>query len=169
MLRYSLRGMLVFIAFIAVGTASLRYASLLISGSLWLAWLVFLMVTVFGIIYRKGPERAFWLGCCVFGWSFAAYCYFSQGKVTAVDFAIQSAYDAISWTKRVDVQTAQTHSQLGGRALMGGGAPTVTIYLPLELPFKQAASALVGVAITIVGGLIAKWFHATRDREPVKP
>jgi hypothetical protein len=162
-LRFSLRWLLVFVAFLAVGIVSLRYASPLISGCLSVSWLVFLMVAVLGAIYRRKRQRAFWVGCCVFGWSFAAYGTVSGEKTTALDQAIRSVYGRITWTTTVDPATAQALAKNGERVFFDGFKSVATF--PPEEPFLLAAETLVGLVIALIGGVVSQWFHATSDRE----
>jgi hypothetical protein len=162
-LRFSLRWLFIFVAFVAVGLVSLRYASFLISGCLSVVWLLFLMVSILGAIYRREQRRAFWVGCCVFGWCFAASGTVSGDKTTALDQAIQSVYEKIQWNTRADSATVQAHFQSGGRTVMGG--PTNIVYFPREAPFKKAAETLVGFVVAFIGGVVAQWFYASRDRD----
>lgn len=162
-LRFSLRWLLLFVAFVAVGLLSLQYASFLFSGCLWVVWLAFLMVAILGAVYRRKQRRAFWLGCCVFGWSFAAFGTVSGDKTTALDQAIQSVYEKIEWNTRADSATAQAHFQSGGKAVMGG--PINIVYFPREKPFKNAVETLVGFVVAFIGGVVAQWFYASRDRD----
>ncbi|HVA45072.1 MAG TPA: hypothetical protein VNH11_01690 [Pirellulales bacterium] len=161
-IRFSLRSLLLFAAFVAIGTVSLRYASGMLSNCLWVAWLMFLAVTIVGVIYRRERERAFWVGCCIFGWAFAAHAHLFYGNATVHEL-IQSTYRSISWSTTVDVDTALAHRERGGSSITNGNAPA-TIFFPLEDPFKKAASVLFGGVVAVGGGLIAQWFHATRDR-----
>jgi hypothetical protein len=160
--RFSLRWLLLFVAFVAVGTFSLRYASFFISGCLSVVWLLFLMVVILGAIYRRKQRRAFWLGCCVFGWCFAVYGIVSGDKTTELDQVIQSAYDEFKWSIEVAPATAVAYRESGGTAVIG---PTSTIYLPRETPFKHAAVTLAEFVIAFIGGFVAQWFYASRDRD----
>ena len=164
--RFSLRRLLAFVAFVAVGIVSLRNASYLVSGFLSIAWLVFLMVTVLGAVYRKEQRRAFWIGCCVFGWSFAVSDHL-PGTKTAFNQTIHPAYDAIKWTVQVDRATAQAHAESGGEAMFSGRG-LVSITFPRQMPFMDVANTLTGFVIAFVGGVVAQWFHLTRD-QPAPP
>lgn len=166
--RFSLRWLLAFVTFVAVAVASLRYASYQICSCWWAAWLLFLAATVLGAIYRARRERAFWLGCCVFGWTFAAHASIFpilEVKNSPLAYAIQSVYDSVSWTIVVDGEAALEHRELGGRALTGGPAVPASIWFPLEHPFKSTLVVMGGFSAAIIGGLVAQWFHATQDRK----
>lgn len=158
--RFSLRWLLAAVAFIAVGLVSLRYASKLASDCLFIAWFALLLIAVLGIAYRRECQRAFWFGYCVFGWSFAAYVYFGHGN-TICDRAIQSAYDSVTWSQPAPQKVYLAHQQSGGVGQQLG--VSYRIYFPRLFPFLSAGRSLSGMIIAILGGLIAKWFHATRD------
>lgn len=162
MAQFSLRWLLVFVAFVAGGTITLRYASQIMSACLSIAWLVFLMAAVLGAIYRRERQRAFWVGCCVFGWSFAAYGTLSGEKATAFDQAIEATFNAVSWNMKVDNAAGNAHARSGGKVFSDGRQ--LTAYFPAEQPFKQAAKTLVSFLIAFLGGLAAQWFYATRDQ-----
>jgi hypothetical protein len=83
-------------------------------------------------------------------------------KTTELDQVIQFAYDQFKWTMEVAPAAAVAHRESGGTAVIG---PTSTIYFPREIPFKQAAETLAGFVIAFVGGVVAQWFYATRDRD----
>lgn len=160
--RFSLRWLLVLVAFIAVGLASLRNASVLISGGLAIAWLLFLTVTVLGVVYGRDGRRTFWLGCCIFGWAFAAHAYLFQGKDTALDRAIRSIYEHVSWKAAVDRKTGEDYEASGARVSYGKGVANVQ--LPAREPFEAALRVLVGIAASVAVGAIAQWFHSAQSR-----
>lgn len=160
MFRFSLRWLLVFVAFIAVGLVCLRYACNPLSAGLSVAWFAILVVAIVGIAYRKESKRAFWFGCCVFGWSFAAYVHFSH-KETIVDRAIESTYDSVKWSVPASQEMQLSHHYSGGKWEHSGVA--FKIFFPRFHPFIHASRALLGITLAILGGLIAQCFHATQD------
>lgn len=165
MFRFSLRWLLLLVAFVAVGTVSLRYASLMISGGLSVAWLVFLMVAILGAIYRRRRQRAFWVGCCVFGWSFAAYGTVSGDKISAFDHVVQYAYNRISWNMFINADTSKALMNEGEHVFNSGTGTMATF--PRKKPFLMAAETLIGFVIAISGGFVAQGFYATRDHDGV--
>lgn len=159
MFRFSLRWLLIFVAFVATGTVSLRYASMLVSICLSVAWLVFLMVAILGVIYRRQGQRAFWVGCCVFGWSFAAYGTVSGDKTAVFDRVVQCAYNRISWKMLVNAGTKVLTNE--GESVFYSESTMATF--PQRKPFFMAAETLMGFVIAVSGGIVAQWFYATRD------
>ena len=53
--------------FLAVGFAALRVSSRLWASTLFSVALLSLVVAVAALIYRRGPERDFWVGYVLFG------------------------------------------------------------------------------------------------------
>jgi ABC-type antimicrobial peptide transport system permease subunit len=70
--RISLAGLMALIFVFAIGVAALRDASETWTGIVLLLTLGLLCVSVFGVIYRSGGRRAWWLGFGLFGWGYAA-------------------------------------------------------------------------------------------------
>jgi hypothetical protein len=68
--RFSLRGLLAAVAFVAVACAGLRYANVWWASSLFTLTLVVLIVAILGVACSKGPRRMAWLGCALFGWTY---------------------------------------------------------------------------------------------------
>lgn len=168
MFRFSLTRLLGFVAFVAVGIASLRNASYIISGLLFGTCIFFLMVAVLGAIYRDERTRAFWVGCCVFGWPFVAYGALPGSNASPFDRLIQSAYHAISRTIQIDRETAQAYAAAGENTVYYGAGGVITVRLPRQLPFRQAANALASFGIAVLGGAVGQWFYDTRHREGKK-
>ena len=55
---------------IAVGLAALANATAFWEGTVFLLTLLTLFTGVVGICYRRGADRAFWVGFSIFGWGF---------------------------------------------------------------------------------------------------
>lgn len=71
-LRFTLAGLMVFVLVAAVGLAALRNASPAWSGSIYLLSRAVLGLGIILAIYRRGADRAWWLGFCLFGWGYLA-------------------------------------------------------------------------------------------------
>ena len=59
---------------IAVGLAAIANPSAFWEGTIFLLTLILLFAAIIGVAYRKGVNRAFWLGFSLFGWGFYALC-----------------------------------------------------------------------------------------------
>ena len=68
--RYSISGMLVLVASIAIGFAALHTASAFWALGLLTVEYVLLVSSLLGIYFRAGRERAGWVGFAFFGWGF---------------------------------------------------------------------------------------------------
>ena len=70
-LQFSVRQLLIVVAFLAVGLTALRNANSYWMTGLWGGVLLLLGVTILLVIFRRGPVQAFWIGCAVFGCLYA--------------------------------------------------------------------------------------------------
>jgi hypothetical protein len=70
--RISIKTLMAFVVLVAVGLAALARPNegwaVVLSTSAFTA----LLTSLLGIIFRRGPERAGWVGFAIFGWSFFA-------------------------------------------------------------------------------------------------
>jgi hypothetical protein len=66
-LHVSIAGMMGLVVFAGVGFAALRNASPVWAGAVTLSVFAIVGVAVLGAAYRRGAERAFWLGSALFG------------------------------------------------------------------------------------------------------
>ena len=90
--RFSTRGMLVTVSLVAMCCASMLYPS-----ATWVTMLRFLvavlfLVSVLGVVYRRGERQAFWLGFALFGisWGIAAWQFSKSIDVSTVLNALNS-------------------------------------------------------------------------------
>ena len=70
--RFKIRGLLVFVVFLAVGLAALREASEAWDGGVLGLTLLVLLASVLLAVHRTGTARAYWLGFALFGWAYFA-------------------------------------------------------------------------------------------------
>ena len=68
--RISLAQLLAVMVPIAVGMAAIASPSAFWEGAIFVLTLILLFTAIVGVIYRKGEDRAFWLGLSLFGWGF---------------------------------------------------------------------------------------------------
>lgn len=69
-IRFTIGGLMAVVLVLAIGFAALRNANETWSGVMTLATYGALGVAILGIVFRKGAQRAWWLGFFVFGWGF---------------------------------------------------------------------------------------------------
>ncbi|HEV7223457.1 MAG TPA: hypothetical protein VGN42_12195 [Pirellulales bacterium] len=161
--RFSLRGLLLLVAFVAICVGALHYAAQPFSDLVSCGWLIFLLVAILGAIYRSGENRAFWVGFCVFGWPFAGYAYLihHENEYTVVDRYIGKLHDAVASAAPVSQDEIREHYEAGGTG--GRSDQGLFAIYPRREPFLHAARSLAGFAIAFLGGIIGRWFYATGD------
>ena len=66
--RFSLLGLAGLVTLIALGCASLAYASAWLSGVAWSATFLLLAFATLAAVLRSPPHRSWWIGFALFGW-----------------------------------------------------------------------------------------------------
>jgi hypothetical protein len=70
MSRFSLRALLVAVAFVALSIVATMNANYRWVVALEMLAFLLLFTALVGAIYARGERRAFWIGCAIFGWGF---------------------------------------------------------------------------------------------------
>jgi hypothetical protein len=70
MRKFSIARLMAVIGLLGVFAAAIRNASELWSGIVLGATLLVLAVSLLGVVHRRGPERAWWLGFALLGWGY---------------------------------------------------------------------------------------------------
>jgi hypothetical protein len=66
--QFSLLGLFGLLTCVAMGCAALVQASATWCSAVAIAVLIALLNSILGVVFRRGPTRAFWIGFMVFGW-----------------------------------------------------------------------------------------------------
>jgi hypothetical protein len=72
MLRFTIARATALIFVAALALASLRLSSRVWAGSVLMLTLTILSCAILGVVYRRGAQRAFWLGFTLLGWGYMA-------------------------------------------------------------------------------------------------
>jgi len=126
-LQFSVRQLLIAVAFVAVGIAALRNANSWWMSAFWGAVPLLLAVAILLVIFRRASAQAFWIGFALFGW-----LYFGIVLVAYWPTANSPRYDAlafhqlwttklIDWTYAKMIPEPQRNSQIPNPAAQGGG------------------------------------------------
>jgi hypothetical protein len=70
--QFSVRQLLIAVAFVAVGIVALRNADVWLMSAFWGVVPLLLAVALLLVIFRRGNSQAFWIGFALFGWLYAA-------------------------------------------------------------------------------------------------
>jgi hypothetical protein len=68
--RFSLRTLLLAVAFVALAIVTTINASYTRVVALEMLAFLFLFTAIAGAIFARDQRRAFWIGCAIFGWGF---------------------------------------------------------------------------------------------------
>jgi hypothetical protein len=66
--RFSIRGLMVMVVFLGIGVAALRYPTPLWANAWYSLTLTAITLAVPAAFYRRGEQRAFWVGFAACGW-----------------------------------------------------------------------------------------------------
>src|SRR5215475_7161898 len=69
-LRFSIAGLMGIVLVVAVGLGGLMSPSPMKAGAIFMMTCGLLGLALVGAIYRRGKQRAWWVGFCVFGWGY---------------------------------------------------------------------------------------------------
>ncbi|MGP0070143.1 MAG: hypothetical protein ACLQGP_41915 [Isosphaeraceae bacterium] len=144
-IRFTIGGLMAVVVVAAVDFAALRTADATWAGALALLTYGALGLAIFGILFRRGAERAWWVGFLVFGWGYL--------RVAPWAFA-----------QNVRPPTLILLEWLRGRA----GAPPIAPD-PFALDYlllRQVDRCLWVLPVALLGGVLARAFYASL---PVTP
>jgi hypothetical protein len=180
-LRTSIRGIMAIVLLFAVGVAALREADDVWASLSFSLTLLVLGVVALGAAFRRGRSRAFYAGTAAFGWAYMALC-FGPWAADAIrphlattellDYAAPLLAEG-SHTDRV-LQAASA-TQPSNAMNLGDFVAYVTsangkqivfstfVATSATEPFLRVGHSLLALLIALVGGLVARHFHATRE------
>ncbi len=184
--RTSIAGLLVAVALVGVAIAALIHPSPIVGNAAFSAILATLTIAVLTAVYRRGRARAFWVGFATCGWAcFLAIYGPGMYSLIGQDLVITAILDiAYPYT----VPTTGPATTFGPAGVM---PPTpfpgawevwtrpdrVTQYNmvdPSKEPFavspkmfRRIGYALSCLMSALIGGVLTRRFHATRD--PKRP
>jgi hypothetical protein len=192
-IQFSLRHLLVAVAFVAVGcTALLNANPWWVRGS-WLATVGLLFVAVVQAIFRRGERRAFWTGFAIAGWLCIVAATNAFDGLRVVRQLPEQAMGAL-YARLPDALRMPYIEEQTGRPVDGGASlpPSVTSYRPSpEEPtstglvwlalqqqqptfapnprhvgwefFQSIGEAIWTLLVALVGGTIARWVYRSEQ------
>ena len=185
--RVSLSGLIGCVLVCGLGLAALRNASPTWAGSILLLTLGLLAVAVLGVIYCREERRAWWLGFALFGWGFAALVLAPWSKPEALPstMLLDRLYPRVSPTKVVAIKegTEPPDVRIGDALVVSNDVLKQAIPLPYGPAdrvypflvgtlrvgaFRSIGHCLLTVWVACLGGIVARWFHATRGSTTIR-
>ncbi len=177
--QFSLRGLLLFAAFVAVSCAALMYPSIWWASLCLTGAVIVDLVAVLGAVYRRGSARAFWVGFAVMGWAYLLLVF-----APLLDRHVGHELAATKVLAYLEVKLARPENvPFGYGAVTGMGnsaevalnpyarlnlsseSGTSTLLPPQWYPFQQAGHSLFAVALAVCGGLLARRFQQREEEE----
>lgn len=211
--QFTLLGLFGLLTAAALGCAALMHPTALWCSAVAIAVVTVLFAAVLGVVYRRGADRAFWVGFAVFGWG---YLMLNYGPILPI-YSPEPDGGGFTMTSAVSsgpiVNLYQLlHGELPQGGLRGMGGMGI-FSVPSEEPagekenpfvdpkevipgvppaglvvnppaatgdpaaddlvsfghFNIIANLLASMIFALLGGILAKWFHATQERATVTP
>ena len=188
MRRFSVRSLMAFIFVCAIGLAALRNANDLWAGAMLFLALAAFAIAVLGAVILRGRERSCWLGFALFsggyltltfGPGFSTELTLRPVTTTALGFvhslvAASPSQPPVLWWQHAQLLA---HVDRLKAANQGPGDPAydsamrMLASLETQLPeavnqgdFVRIGHSLLALLSGLLGGTVAIWFHAKRQR-----
>jgi hypothetical protein len=158
--HFTLKGLMIAIVMIGVGIAALVRPT-----KLWAIVLPFLLLTlcltaILGLVFRRGPKRAFWVGFAVFGWTYFVLILVLSWRFDFVNSGVsfphafgESLGIVIGFLMILGLgETAKIANFFAEFA-------SLVTFVDEDSRFL-VASSIVGLAFAALGGLIARAFYS---------
>ena len=167
--RFSVRELLGFVAFLAVGTTALLYASPGWAIALSFSSFGLLVVSACAIVLKRGQSQAFWIGFAVLGWLY----YFAHHPIeisSARSFLttklLRRAYEDVLPELRSPPRFRRGVTVLWDPDFdLIAQFPPGTWEWPHPRDFLRVGHSLFAFAIAYLGGRLGRYFYLTLRRE----
>jgi hypothetical protein len=186
MRRFSIRTLMAFVLVSAIGLAALRNANELWAGALLLVALAAAGAAVLGAIFLRGREQAWWAGFALFsgGYLVAAICPVQSPLATTqmliyIHPVVTSSETGppvypIFWRQRAQALAKIERLKAEGRGPADAALDSAMKLLanlntqlagtPNQDEFIRVGHSLLSLLAGLVGGMVARWFCARRER-----
>ena len=154
--QFSLRTLLVGVAFVAVGCVALVKASEAWQTAIYTTTFSVLFIAMLGGLFHWGRTRAFWAGFAVIGWSYLLLVYGFFGES-------ENHYPRLGTTRAL----LYIHMQVSEKVSVMSPDPSAVMirYRPPRVFFMNIGQYLWALLLAYLGGLLARYFYSTRTRE----
>lgn len=193
--QFSIKALLGLVAFVALGCAALLNASQWWASGMFALTIALLLAAILGSVFRRGRSRAFWLGFAICGWVHVLLV-LGPPLQREISFRWQRDVQSQLLSTRLSewayvnllplVRTppgpppepqpvvpnqGYSDSNVGTVSLVidkFSDVRTVTpkTFYPEYTPFLMVAHWLWTLVVALLGGLLACYLYATRERKP---
>jgi hypothetical protein len=165
-MRFSLKWLLIAVAFVAVGLVALLQANNVWRVAFENASLFALLVATSAAVYSLGERRAFCFGFVMFGLTYFLFGFFSNSRERLLTTTglraihpklFEAKSDVIPFEEPIDGDVVGTATMLPG-----GVNARVMIVRPRLTDFIAVGNAVVCMVFGLLGGVIARAFYRRR-------
>jgi hypothetical protein len=159
-------GLMVVVLIVGLDLAALRSPTGLWASALFTMTSGLLVAAILGIVYRRGPRRAFWLGFALFGWT---YLLVSDGPWFSAE-----VQPVLLTTRLIEDLYPRLHPpptnwpppQLVAWNPLGSPADFPDSPWTVNHPhFRRIGHAVAAQLVAVLGGVLACLFEATRTKK----
>ncbi|HUT87912.1 MAG TPA: hypothetical protein VMY37_00305 [Thermoguttaceae bacterium] len=186
--RFSLRQLMAFVAFVAVGCGGLIRPSVYLASLIFTATLVMLLVAILAAVGRKGSARVFWIGFAIAGSGYLWLAHWAdeESYTVSTDWRLQTtgplfttkllrlAHGALHpapqgypagtgfFALPLEPALAPVFGQMGVRSPRPTPAAAATYETELDA-FMRIGHSLWALLFAYLGGQLARYFRATTE------
>ena len=156
--QFSLRMLLVVVAFVAVGCAALANASPAVADTAYTMAIGVMFIALLGILYRREADRAFWVGFAIFGMGYLLLLGSGPLSIRAGKLATTTLMEYVySQTGLSDRAVASVVAQSRNQILLPQRAERRA-----RSTFVRIGHSIWTLILAYLGGLLARYFYSTR-------
>lgn len=163
---------LTLLGLLGAGYLALRYPNRLLANALYSASLLSLTVGVIAIIYRKGRERAFWVGYAVCGWAYIVLTTFPildthVGVHLLTTTGLDLLYPGLAHRPpRVPVTSSGAWVDWTDLHLNFDRRYVGSVVMIASESFMRIGHSAISLTLALLGGIAARRMYATREGGP---
>jgi hypothetical protein len=163
--RFSLKWLLIAVAYIAISVGALLNANRFWRSSLESSAVALVLIALAGVIWSAGERRAFWGGSLLFGAIYLLWSTGLFGLTQSIRFPPTDAFSYIhrrSFTPTTEIPESPDLSDIDYSNEFVGGVATLQVIRPGNTVFTAVGNAVLAIPFALLGGVIATAFYRRR-------
>jgi hypothetical protein len=177
MSSFSIKWLLLVVAYVAVAIAALLNANDYWRNALHAASLLLVLAAILGTIYSVGQRRAFWTGWLVFGAAWFLPVFGNHEFLRALNpRLITNGFREIHGhlfsptieivaNEELDAAIERANKMQGDVRTLSDNRHQLTLVQPAQRDFTAVGEAVLCIPFAFLGAIIATWFWRKRESE----